>query len=67
MTEAGEFSNQVKVAEIPTNVPCVRDDQDDEAYRTTDEKNAAITELVMECQERGQPVLVGTTALRSPR
>ncbi len=65
MTEAGEFSEiyKLEVAEIPTNVPCVRDDQDDEVYRTTDEKNAAITELVMECQERGQPVLVGTVSI----
>ena len=65
MTEAGEFSEiyKLEVAEIPTNVPCVRDDQDDEVYRTTDEKNAAITELVMECQKRGQPVLVGTVSI----
>ena len=65
MTEAGEFSEiyKLEVAEIPTNVPCVRDDQDDEVYRTTDEKNAAITELVKECQERGQPVLVGTVSI----
>ena len=65
MTEAGEFSEiyKLEVAEIPTNVPCVRDDQDDEVYRTTDEKNAAITKLVKECQERGQPVLVGTVSI----
>ncbi|MAI10538.1 MAG: preprotein translocase subunit SecA [Rhodospirillaceae bacterium TMED167] len=65
MTEAGEFSEiyKLEVAEIPTNVVCVRDDQDDEVYRTTDEKNAAIADLVKECQERGQPVLVGTVSI----
>ncbi|MDG2032717.1 MAG: preprotein translocase subunit SecA, partial [Rhodospirillales bacterium] len=65
MTEAGEFSEiyKLEVAEIPTNVMCVRDDQDDEVYRTTDEKNAAIANLVKECQERGQPVLVGTVSI----
>jgi len=65
MTEAGEFSEiyKLEVAEIPTNVPCIRDDQDDEVYRTTEEKNAAIVELVKECRERSQPVLVGTVSI----
>jgi len=65
MTEAGEFSEiyKLEVAEIPTNVPCIRDDQDDEVYRTTEEKNTAIVDLVKDCQERGQPLLVGTVSI----
>ena len=65
MTEAGEFSEiyKLEVAEIPTNLACIRDDQDDEVYRTTVEKNEAIVNLVGECQKRGQPVLVGTVSI----
>jgi len=65
MTEAGEFSEiyKLEVAEIPTNLACIRDDQDDEVYRTTAEKNKAIVNLVGECQKRGQPVLVGTVSI----
>jgi len=65
MTEAAEFMDIYKldVLEIPTNVPVARKDQDDEVYRTADEKNEAIIKLIMECRERGQPVLVGTTSI----
>ena len=65
MTEAGEFSEiyKLEVAEIPTNVECIRDDQDDEVYRTTREKYDAIVDLVIECQKRDQPVLVGTVSI----
>ena len=65
MTEAGEFSEiyNLEVAEIPTNLPCIRDDQDDEVYRTTAEKNEAIVKLIEDCQKRGQPVLVGTVSI----
>ena len=65
MTEAAEFMDIYKldVLEIPTNVPVARQDYDDEVYRTADEKNEAIIKLVMECRERGQPVLVGTTSI----
>jgi preprotein translocase subunit SecA len=64
-TEAEEFVNiyNLDVAEIPTNKPVVRKDDDDEVYRTADEKYKAITELIKECRERGQPVLVGTTSI----
>ena len=42
MTEANEFSEiyNLEVIEIPTNVPCVREDADDEVYRTNKEKDA---------------------------
>ena len=65
MTEAGEFSEiyDLDVTEIPTNLKCVRDDQDDEIYRTTDEKYKAIIDLVADCKSRGQPVLVGTVSI----
>jgi preprotein translocase subunit SecA len=65
MTEAAEFMDiyKLEVLEIPTNVPVARKDADDEVYRTADEKNEAIIKLIMECRERGQPVLVGTTSI----
>jgi preprotein translocase subunit SecA len=65
MTEAGEFSEiyGLEVIDIPTNVSCVRVDNDDEVYRTVEEKDAAIIELVGECQKRNQPVLVGTVSI----
>ncbi|NQV85312.1 MAG: preprotein translocase subunit SecA [Rhodospirillales bacterium] len=65
MTEAGEFSEiyGLEVIDIPTNRPCVRIDNDDEVYRTVTEKDAAIIELIGECQKRNQPVLVGTVSI----
>ena len=65
MTEAGEFSEiyGLEVIEIPTNLPCVRDDMDDEVYRTAAEKEAAIIKLIAECRARKQPVLVGTVSI----
>ena len=65
MTEAGEFSEiyGLDVIDIPTNELCVRVDNDDEVYRTTTEKDAAIIKLIGECQERNQPVLVGTVSI----
>ncbi len=65
MTEAAEFMDIYKldVLEIPTNVPVARKDADDEVYRTVDEKHDAIITLILECRDRGQPVLVGTTSI----
>ncbi|MEI9930491.1 MAG: hypothetical protein WDM89_08040 [Rhizomicrobium sp.] len=65
MTEAAEFMDIYKldVLEVPTNVPVLRIDSDDEVYRTYDEKNEAIIKLIEDCQKRGQPVLVGTTSI----
>src|SRR6185369_1526275 len=65
MTEAAEFMDIYKldVLEIPTNVPVARKDADDEVYRTVGEKYDAIITLILECRERGQPVLVGTTSI----
>ena len=65
MTEAPEFGEIYKldVIEVPTNLPCIRDDQDDEVYRTTEEKYNAIIDQIATCQERKQPVLVGTVSI----
>ena len=65
MTEAGEFSEiyKLEVIDIPTNVPCIRQDNDDEVYRTAAEKNAAIAAMIEDCRLRGQPVLVGTVSI----
>ncbi len=64
-TEADEFMDiyGLDVLEIPTNMPMIRIDDDDEVYRTAHEKYAAIIELIKDCQKRGQPVLVGTTSI----
>ena len=64
-TEADEFGNiyNLDVVEVPTNMPMIRADEDDEVYRTVEEKYKAIVELIDECRERGQPVLVGTTSI----
>jgi preprotein translocase subunit SecA len=48
---------------VPTNKPLIRDDQDDEVYRTNAEKYRSIITLLEECKQRGQPVLVGTTSI----
>ncbi len=65
LTEAEEFADIYKldVITIPTNLPCVRDDQDDEVYRTANEKYDAILAQIEECQRSGQPVLVGTVSI----
>jgi preprotein translocase subunit SecA len=65
MTEAGEFAEiyGLETISVPTNRPFVRDDQDDEVYRTAREKYAAIAELIEDCHKRGQPALVGTTSI----
>jgi preprotein translocase subunit SecA len=65
LTEADEFFDiyGLSVVEVPTNRPMVRDDQDDEVYRTNAEKYASIITLLEECKKNGQPVLVGTTSI----
>ncbi len=64
-TEADEFADiyKLEVVEIPTNVPVQRLDDDDEVYRTVQEKFNAIVQLIDDCKERGQPILVGTTSI----
>ena len=64
-TEAEEFADIYKldVVTIPTNVPVQRRDDEDAIFRTAAEKFDAIADLIKQCQERGQPVLVGTTSI----
>jgi preprotein translocase subunit SecA len=64
-TEAEEFMDiySLDVVDIPTNLPVCRSDDDDAVYRTASEKYKAIVELIKDCHERGQPVLVGTTSI----
>ncbi|MAM67170.1 MAG: preprotein translocase subunit SecA [Rhodospirillaceae bacterium] len=65
MTEAGEFAEiyGLEVVDIPTNVPQVRIDEDDEVYRTAAEKYDAIVNEIRVCQEKKQPILVGTVSI----
>src|SRR6266571_3519772 len=65
LTEAEEFMDiyNLEVLEVPTNMPLVRLDDDDEVYRTAVEKYRAILTLIEDCKQRGQPVLVGTTSI----
>ena len=51
------------VVEVPTNMDMIRDDEDDEVYRTAQEKYRAIIALIKEAQKLGQPMLVGTTSI----
>ncbi|TPI17228.1 preprotein translocase subunit SecA [Mesorhizobium sp. B4-1-3] len=65
LTEAEEFANiyNLEVTEIPTNLPVARKDEDDEVYRTVDEKYKAIVREIKDARDRGQPILVGTTSI----
>jgi preprotein translocase subunit SecA len=64
-TEAPEFHQIYKldVNTIPTNRPMIRDDRADLVYRTAQEKWNAVVEEIRDCQQRGQPVLVGTVSI----
>ena len=65
LTEAGEFSEiyALDVVSIPTNMPVLRKDDDDAIYRTGKERDAAIIDLILDCREKGQPILVGTVSI----
>jgi len=65
LTEAEEFGNiyGLEVTEIPTNLPVQRIDEDDEVYRTVEEKYRAIIQEIRDTHAKGQPVLVGTTSI----
>ena len=65
LTEATEFMKiyELQVVEIPTNRPMVRDDQNDQIYKTKDGKWAAVVKEIEERNETGQPVLVGTISV----
>ena len=65
LTEADELADiyKLEVVEIPTNLPIARLDEDDEVYRTQNEKYAAILAEVERANARMQPVLVGTASI----
>ncbi len=66
-TEAFEFQQiyMLEVVVIPTHKPMIRDDQPDLVYLTEKDKYEAIVEDIVDCRERGQPVLVGTTSIEA--
>ncbi|MER2632521.1 MAG: preprotein translocase subunit SecA, partial [Rhizobiaceae bacterium] len=65
LTEAEEFGNiyGLEVTEVPTNLPVSRIDEDDEVYRSVEEKYRAVVKDIRDAHERGQPTLVGTTSI----
>ncbi|MCH8998225.1 MAG: preprotein translocase subunit SecA, partial [Proteobacteria bacterium] len=65
MTEAAELLDtyDLEVIDVPTNLPCIRIDDDDEVYRTTKEKLDAIVAVIEDCRSRKQPMLVGTVSI----
>ena len=62
-TEAQEFYDiyNLPVIAIPTNKPMIRKDWNDKIFQTEEEKNNAIINKIIECNKKGQPVLLGTT------
>ena len=65
MTESEEFYDiyKLNVVSIPTNRKMLRKDFNDQIFRTEKEKYNAITNKIIECNKKGQPVLVGTTSI----
>ena len=64
-TEAEEFFDIYKLhgVSVPTNQKMIRKDWNDQIFRTEKEKNDAIINKVIECNKRGQPILIGTTSI----
>jgi preprotein translocase subunit SecA len=64
-TESVEFKEiyNLDVMVIPTNKPMIRADNHDVVYKSEEEKFDAVVEEIKDCQERGQPVLVGTVSI----
>ena len=65
MTESEEFFDiyKLNVVSIPTNKKMLREDFNDQIYRTEKEKYSAITKKILDCNLKGQPILVGTTSI----
>jgi len=64
-TEAEEFYEiyNLIVVIIPTNKKMIRNDWNDQIFRTEVEKNKAIIEKVLECHKKGQPILIFTSSI----
>jgi preprotein translocase subunit SecA len=64
-TEAEEFFDiyNLPIVSIPTHKPMIRKDWNDKIFRTEQEKNLAIVNKIIECHEKSQPILVGTTSV----
>ena len=64
-TEAQEFYEiyNLIVVLIPTNKKMIRNDWNDQIFRTDEEKNKAIIKKILECQKKGQPILVFTSSI----
>ncbi len=64
-TEATEFDNiyKLEIVVIPTNRPMLRRENQDVVFRTAKEKYFAVADEIAQLNERGQPVLVGTTSI----
>lgn len=65
MTEEAEFREiyNLDVVSIPTNKPLAREDLQDVVYKTENAKFNAVIENIVECNKKGQPVLVGTITI----
>ncbi len=65
MTEEAEFREiyMLDIVEIPTNKPLIRKDENDLLYITEKDKFEAVIKRIIECNEKGQPVLVGTISI----
>lgn len=63
LTEEAEFRGiyELDVVPVPTNVPSRRDDQPDKVFMNKERKFEGVIQDIIECHEKGQPVLVGTT------
>ncbi len=65
LTEEGEFSEiyGLEVIEIPTNEKVERIDENDEIYKTNEERDEAVIKLIQNSSQNNQPVLVGTVSI----
>ena len=65
LTEATEFMKiyELPVVQVPTNMPMVREDRNDQVYKTKEGKWNAVVNEIAARHENGQPVLVGTISV----
>src|SRR3712207_2603308 len=67
LTEAEEFAKIYKldVVPIPTHRPMIREDRNDQIYRSEEAKYRAVVREIIHCHVTGQPVLVGTASIEN--